>query len=1002
MSRRMKTAAQLLATIILATQSLTSCSDYDNGFDEATIRYNQNFRERFGPIDPNQDWNLVRQLAEKNGGGNTSMATRADHGYGDVIDNENDPKRNEWPNENYSELTIPGYPDKYGAYHVGEYGDKIQYSNDKNTIHGLNPIGDVTDEEIVYVSQWFRTHYKPKSLKAHWRNFFLQDISHDADREVTERDAEGVPVSCDGGALKLTSPIIYANGMESSEVATSKFAMNQLWAKTEAQGNWKHLYNFNFDSGNQFQKLAKAPRFENYDLKNIEYQENENENTYVYVDNNSYSYTSPYYVYQEGQKPASNAPWQRTIMLYVGAGTEDFSYHSNYDDSRYKRYVLVHLKFTIHPTGYCNMHPDRDCKTLGHEYDGYYLGFDYQAYKETYDGNGNVEKYVNFPRDGFYSNWILKVTYTRYDGDPEEYEEPEPDDDHYKDEDEDDPTPPNAIKEQGLIVCEDLGDYDFDFNDIVLKLQHIKTDTETDKLRITAMAAGGTLPSYIYYKDELVQVDKTYSEIHALLDKKTLTPTNVGEQFTGEGKSWTVEVSPEDLENVQKKAEQIPEYPGYGVASYVFDEGLLSIQVNDQKGTRLIKSGYKSHIDNGHNEAEGDYTEEGDAPQMMFLPVNFLWPRERVHIEAAYSGFPDWVGDSDATGWYSYENANPERVTKRDISINDETDSEEKTPLKWTDTDSDTKSIEINSPEGEFITVSYEGFIGECTDYNKYLEVEFDNTTHQLTVTSTGLSVNNDETITMKIIDQNNTSNIIYLRVTINKVDANLVWEDGTTAVKNICIEKDCSISLNYRYNGSGTTTLTCTPAGYVDVQQKDNNNVVITGNKQTEENVKIRITGTGEGDNRLRANVTVIENANDYSLLYGKKVSSSTLTDYTNTDYLIDVQSESFPTSGNVTITFIYEANDALGVNNNEPIGGISWETDNYYERWDLKTTYLNISSKYVIAKTKYSAIIIEGKAEDIRNAYSYLTCLQYNYPCQGAYIKTTSSAKKRTIRRK
>ena len=70
MVRRMKTAGILLASAMLATISLTtSCTDYDNGFDEATIRYNQNFKEIFGKIDPNQDWNLVRQLAEKNGGG---------------------------------------------------------------------------------------------------------------------------------------------------------------------------------------------------------------------------------------------------------------------------------------------------------------------------------------------------------------------------------------------------------------------------------------------------------------------------------------------------------------------------------------------------------------------------------------------------------------------------------------------------------------------------------------------------------------------------------------------------------------------------------------------------------------------------------------------------------------------------------------------------------------------------------------------------------------------
>ena len=57
MARGMKSAHLLLTLLIFTTLSLaTSCTDYDNGFDEAMIRYNQNFIDRYGKIDPNHDW----------------------------------------------------------------------------------------------------------------------------------------------------------------------------------------------------------------------------------------------------------------------------------------------------------------------------------------------------------------------------------------------------------------------------------------------------------------------------------------------------------------------------------------------------------------------------------------------------------------------------------------------------------------------------------------------------------------------------------------------------------------------------------------------------------------------------------------------------------------------------------------------------------------------------------------------------------------------------------
>lgn len=51
-----------IALIILAALFTASCTDFDNNLTEAEIRYNQNFIDQFGNIDPNQDWNMARQV----------------------------------------------------------------------------------------------------------------------------------------------------------------------------------------------------------------------------------------------------------------------------------------------------------------------------------------------------------------------------------------------------------------------------------------------------------------------------------------------------------------------------------------------------------------------------------------------------------------------------------------------------------------------------------------------------------------------------------------------------------------------------------------------------------------------------------------------------------------------------------------------------------------------------------------------------------------------------
>lgn len=175
-----------------------------------------------------------------------------------------------------------------------------------------------------------------------------------------------------------------------------------------------------------------------------------------------------------------------------------------------------------------------------------------------------------------------------------------------------DPDPlPEPQSESWIIACEDLGNTDdIDFNDVVFSVSHTAGETTA---KVTPLAAGGVLPSNIYYGGS------NLGEIHNLINgaqpnaNGQYSMLNTGSKGTP-GSAITITV-PAD----------------YSVTNHGF-----TVKVKDQNESIMLES-----------------AEVGTAPQMLVLPGEWAWPTERTPIGTAFPMFVDWSKAANtAIDWY--------------------------------------------------------------------------------------------------------------------------------------------------------------------------------------------------------------------------------------------------------------------------------------------------------------------------------------------------------------
>ena len=202
-----------------------------------------------------------------------------------------------------------------------------------------------------------------------------------------------------------------------------------------------------------------------------------------------------------------------------------------------------------------------------------------------------------------------------------------------------------STNESAILVCEDLASFDFDFNDIALKLNYVDGVTreyELDpdgnvtsvtvipgnrQLTVTALAAGGAFESTLFINGE------EWGEIHTLLgesgthDAHAHSIINAGKAYGGDGATKTIKTGLPDKDE---------SYPTFLSQLFDTDNFFKIVCEGNKEAERII--------------ANNTYS-EGEAPQMMLLPDYFEWPQELVYINDAYEDFMNWVQDVTQVDW---------------------------------------------------------------------------------------------------------------------------------------------------------------------------------------------------------------------------------------------------------------------------------------------------------------------------------------------------------------
>lgn len=228
-----------------------------------------------------------------------------------------------------------------------------------------------------------------------------------------------------------------------------------------------------------------------------------------------------------------------------------------------------------------------------------------------------------------------------------------------------------------LVACEDLGGtFDIDYNDIVFSVEHISGQTTA---KLTPLAAGGTLASYIFFQDPLTTNganDKCFGEIHQLFGVASQASgsydiINANSRYEKSApaitfnvdKDWTMAYYSigEDGGTAYSRSGQSVNMGGFEIRTLPIGEdspATLSIDDSRFKGRSIQPSVLEDNATNvpfilciPYPYTRYNYPTAGKKTSYVWA-----WPIEYQHITDGTGPYPDfgeWVTDhTKKTDWY--------------------------------------------------------------------------------------------------------------------------------------------------------------------------------------------------------------------------------------------------------------------------------------------------------------------------------------------------------------
>lgn len=592
-----KSTLSILMSLAVTTIILVGCSDYDNGFTEKELQFNGDFTREFGSFDSTQDWNLAERA-------NVTVTTS-------------------------ERKDINVYTEKEGAFVlVGAFKNvsgtqKLEFDVIEDMQNLVVSDGDVAlravvggmvnfddmssvDGEVmgtrggedVNRNMWKSNGYKiPANItEAEWKAV-VEEFSYphyQAYNEVL------VPWSDIFVQQVYKGEASYADAFNQS-TSTASDKMNRLMVWDNSASEWSKQYDNSYIHVNDFNSG--------------------NQTTQVYADDDvNHEHPIIGITLMKGLDP-SNCPTEVVTLKDAQGNTvtknwvKQFMYH-NSQSSEYKAtYIMKRVTWT---------EPD------GTQKSGTYLGFDFMSDKpEGQPANLNMD----VTRDWIFNDWIIKLSEGLDVFVPMSELQ-------------------NASPAAWILAGEDLGGgFDIDYNDVVVKVERIAGE---NKAKVTPLAAGGTLASYLFFEEQCV------GEIHQLLDASparsgSYQPINLSGDLHEALQSVTVNVNQDWslTEDISKSNNM----------------GGFSIRVLPAGTEPMFKK--LRYDDPAFDKATTvKAPQKGEAPYIICVPYAYKvtnypaagmseatvweWPDENVNIATVYEDFSEWARDKNAKrDWYS-------------------------------------------------------------------------------------------------------------------------------------------------------------------------------------------------------------------------------------------------------------------------------------------------------------------------------------------------------------